>query len=173
MRIIVSDTSCMIHLEKAALLNAVLALPYTFVMPDTLFEDEWLWLSESDKKMLCDSGLEVRELPGVAVTRATAHFNRHKRLTLNDCFALALAQDIDDSILLTGDNSLRTVAERNGIEVHGGEASLGKNFNALDDLAEEIPRPNIDGSQVAYKPDHIVLSTSNIELVNCLAQEFH
>ena len=119
MRIIVSDTSCMIHLEKAALLNAVLALPYAFVMPDALFEDEWLGLSESDKKTLCDSGLEVRELPGAAVTRAAAHFNRHKRLTLNDCFALALAQDIDDSILLTGDSALRTVAERNGIEVHG------------------------------------------------------
>ena len=109
----------MIHLEKATLLNAVLALPYTFVMPDALFEDEWLGLAESDKKMLCDNGLEVRKLPGAAVTRAAAHFNRHKRLTLNDCFALALAQDIDDSVLLTGDSALRTVAERNGIEVHG------------------------------------------------------
>ena len=109
----------MIHLEKAALLNAVLKLPYTFVMPDALFEDEWLGLAESDKKMLCDSGLDVRELPGAAVTRAAAHFNQHKRLTLNDCFALALAQDIDDSILLTGDSALRTVAERNEIEVHG------------------------------------------------------
>ena len=46
-------------------------------------------------------------------------------------------------------------------------------FNALDDLAEEIPRPNIDGSRVAHKPDHIVLGAPNIELVNRLAQEFH
>lgn len=118
MRTIVSDTSCIIDLEKAALLNAFLALPYTFVMPDALFENE-LWLSASDKKMLYDSGLEVRELPGATVTRAAAHFNRHKRLTLNDCFALALAQDVDKSMLLTGDSALRTVAERNGIEVHG------------------------------------------------------
>ena len=65
----------MIHLEKAALLNAVLKLPYTFVMPDTLFEDEWLGLSENDKKMLRGSRLEVRKLPGAAVTRAAAHFN--------------------------------------------------------------------------------------------------
>ena len=42
MRIIVSDTSCMIDLRKAALLGAILALPYTLVMPDTLFEEEWL-----------------------------------------------------------------------------------------------------------------------------------
>ena len=64
MRIIVSDTSCMIHLEKAALLNAVLALPYAFVMPDALFEDEWLGLSESDKKTLCDSGLRGTRATG-------------------------------------------------------------------------------------------------------------
>ena len=103
----------MIHLEKAALLHAVLKLPYTFVMPDALFEDEWLRLAESDKKVLCDNGLEVRELPGAAVIRAAAHFNRHKRLTLNDCFALALAQDIDDSILLTGDSAFGRRTKRN------------------------------------------------------------
>ena len=119
MRIIVSDTSCMIDLEKATLLNKVLALPYTFAMPDALFEEEWLGLSVSDKKMLKNSGLEVRELPAAIVIRAAAHFNLHKRLTLNDCFALALAQDIDDSILLTGDSALRTVAAHNGIETHG------------------------------------------------------
>ena len=119
MRIIVSDTSCMIDLRKAALLDAILALPYTFVMPDTLFEDEWLFLSASDKKMLLAGGLEVCELPGPSVTRAAVHFNRHRRLTLNDCFALVLAEDIDNSILLTGDGSLREIAEGNGIEVRG------------------------------------------------------
>ena len=76
----------MIDFRKAALLDAILALPYTFVMPDTLFEDEWSSLSASDKKMLCGGGLEVRELPGPAVTRAAAHFNRHRRLTLNEGF---------------------------------------------------------------------------------------
>ena len=51
MRIIVSDTSCMIDLMKAALLDAVLALPHTFVMANTLFDDEWLSLSAKDKKL--------------------------------------------------------------------------------------------------------------------------
>ena len=119
MRIIVSDTSCMIDLRKAALLGAILALPYTLMMPDTLFEDEWLNLSASDKELLRDGGLELRELPGPAVTRAAAYFNRHNRLTLNDCFALTLAEEVDGSILLTGDAPLREVAEGKGIEVHG------------------------------------------------------
>lgn len=119
MRIIVSDTSCMIDLRKAALLEAVLRLPYAFVMPNTLFEDEWLCLTAPEKKTLRDGGLEVRDLPGPSVTRAAQYYNRHKRLKLNDCFALALAEDIKDSILLTGDGPLRAVAEGNGVEVHG------------------------------------------------------
>ena len=119
MRIIVSDTSCMIDLRKAALLGAILALPYTLMMPDTLFEDEWLNLSASDKEMLRDGGLELRELPGPAVTRAAAYFNRHSRLALGDCFALTLAEEVDGSILLTGDAPLREVAEGKGIEIHG------------------------------------------------------
>ena len=119
MRIIVSDTSCILDLWKAALLEAVLSLPYTFVMPNTLFEDEWLDISANDKRALCDRGLEVRELPGVAVARAAVYFNRHTRLHLNDCFALVLAEETEDSMLLTGDRSLRAIAEAKGIEVHG------------------------------------------------------
>ena len=40
-------------------------------------------------------------------------------IKLNDCFALTLVEDIEDSILLTGDGPLRDIAEGNGIEVHG------------------------------------------------------
>jgi hypothetical protein len=40
MRIIVSDTSCIIDLGKGRLIRATLKLPYSFVMPDVLFENE-------------------------------------------------------------------------------------------------------------------------------------
>jgi hypothetical protein len=119
MRIIVSDTSCMIDLRKAVLLEPLLELPYTFVMPDTLFEDEWLSLTPAERMTLCDRGLEVRELPGASVQRATGYFNRHRRLNLNDCFALALSEDIQGSVLLTGDGLLRRVAVDNGVEARG------------------------------------------------------
>src|SRR5579871_202449 len=119
MRVIVSDTSCMIDFRKAALLEPLLALPYTFVMPNTLFDDEWLFLTPDEKTALRGRGLEVRELPGPSVARAAAYFNQHRRLKLNDCFALTLAEDIEDSVLLTGDGLLRRVAEGNGIEVRG------------------------------------------------------
>ena len=117
MRHIVIDTSCMIDLRKAALLDAALALPYTFVTPDTLFENEWL--SAPDKKFLCSEKLNVRELPGTDVKRAAAYLNRHRTLKINDCFLLAMAERLKESILLTGDQALRAVAERNDIEVHG------------------------------------------------------
>ena len=117
MRHIVIDTSCMIDLRKAALLDAALALPYAFVTPDTLFENEWL--SPPDKKILCSGKLNVRELPGADVQRAAAYLNRHRTLKINDCFLLAMAERLKESMLLTGDQALRAVAERNGIEVHG------------------------------------------------------
>ena len=119
MRTVVSDTTCMIDLRKVALLEALLRLPYTFVMPDTLFEDEWLSLTDDDKASLRDLGLGVRSLSGELVQRAGGYFNRHARLKLNDCFALTLAEDIGDCVLLTGDGPLRRVAEDNGLEVRG------------------------------------------------------
>ncbi len=119
MRIVVSDTCCMIDLRKADLLEAFLDLPYQFVMPDTLFHDEWLCLSGEEKANLQKKGLEVKDLPGPSVLRAYLHRNEHNRLALNDCFALALAEDIDESILMSGDRALRRVADDAGIEVRG------------------------------------------------------
>ena len=40
MRIVVSDTSCIIDLHKVDLLFAILKLPYTFVIPHTLFDGD-------------------------------------------------------------------------------------------------------------------------------------
>ena len=119
MRVVVSDTSCMIDLKKADLLEALLQLPYDFVTPDTLFEDEWLCLTDAEKQTLQHLGLEVRSLPGELVQRAGSYFNDYPKLKLNDCFALTLAEKIGDSILLTGDGPLRRIAESVGTEVRG------------------------------------------------------
>ena len=119
MQIIVSDTSCVIDLLKAGLLNDLLHLPYTVVIPQPLFDDEILSVTDSYKEELLSLGLEVHEVDGNGVKRASAYYNQHRALQIHDCFALILAEDIDDSILLTGDRNLRTVATNLGIEVHG------------------------------------------------------
>ena len=109
----------MIDLMKAALLEEMLSLPYDFVMPGTLFNDEWLSLDDETKGRLRALGLEIRDLPGPSVQRAQSYFNENRGLKLNDCFALVLAEDTDESMLLTGDARLRTLAEDNDVEVHG------------------------------------------------------
>lgn len=150
-RIVVSDTSCMIDLRKVNLLEALLELPYTFVMPNTLFEDELLCLTEQAKLTLCERGLEVRSLPGQSVSRAQQHFNEHRGLALNDCFALALAEELEDAILMTGDGLLRRIAGRNGIDVRGV-------LWATDELElhEVVPRRAIYDALRLYQDDDMV-----------------
>ena len=109
----------MIDLRKVGLLEALLQLPYTFVMPDILFNDEWLCLTDEEKTALRDQGLEVKELSGAIVEKATRYFNQHAPLTLNDCFALTLAEEVEDCILMSGDGPLRRIADGNNIEVRG------------------------------------------------------
>jgi hypothetical protein len=116
---IVSDTSSMIDLRRAELLEELLRLPYTFVMPNTLFDDQWLSLTAAEKRRLRRLGPDVRILPGPSVKRAQEYFNRHPRLKLNDCFALVLAEATADCILLTGDALVRRIAEDVGLEARG------------------------------------------------------
>jgi rRNA maturation endonuclease Nob1 len=119
MRIIVSDSSCIIDLGKGSLLRSVLQLPYTFVMPDVLFDDELLNFGPVGKDELRALGFQVVELDPQGTGRAFEYAARYRALTVNDCFALALAEQTVDSILLTGGGSLRSVAAEMGIEVHG------------------------------------------------------
>ena len=109
----------MIDLGKSSLVQTTLQLPYTFVMPDVLFEDELLDFGPVHKRDLLTLGLQVVELDGEGVTRAYGHFEQYRRLTLNDCFALALAEQTENCILLTGDRTLRRTAMDRDIEVHG------------------------------------------------------
>lgn len=119
MRIIVSDSSCLIDLRKASLLEGFLKLPYEIVIPDTLFEEELLKFSETEKRMLLDGGMKVLELPGEGVLRAQAIATGFPALSLHDCFAFSLAERNPGCILLTADGSLRSTAKDHGIEVHG------------------------------------------------------
>jgi predicted nucleic acid-binding protein len=119
MRVIVSDSSCIIDLGKSSLVRAVLQLPYIFVIPDVLFHDELLTFGPVGKEQLLALGLQVVELDPHGTSRAFEHFAQHQALAVHDCFALALAEQTEDCILLTGDSALRRIASGIGIEVHG------------------------------------------------------
>lgn len=119
MRIIVSDSSCLIDLRKASLLDAFLSLPYEILIPNTLFDDELLTFTTAQKRALIRAGIKVVDLPGERVLRAQEVIRRTPRLSIHDGFAFALAEDRADSILLTGDGSLRALAADHSMEVHG------------------------------------------------------
>ncbi len=149
MRIIISDTSCLIDLRKAALLAAFLRLPFEILIPNTLFEDELLSFSAEEKKNLIAAGLKVVDLPGPQVSRAREAILAQPRLSIHDGFAFVLAEAHTGCILLTGDSALRTLAERSRIEVHGvlwvcdqlfeGKLSTAKQLHtALSKLAADL-----------------------------------
>jgi predicted nucleic acid-binding protein len=119
MRIIVSDSSCLIDLRKVSLLDAFLKLPYEILIPNTLFEEELLRFTEAHKRALLRGGLKVIDLPGERVLRAQQVVRAAPQLSVHDGFAFALAETHPGCILLTGDGYLRKLASTNKIEVHG------------------------------------------------------
>jgi predicted nucleic acid-binding protein len=119
MRIVVSDSSCLIDLRKVSLLDTFLRLPYEFLIPNTLFEEELLKFTAAQKNALVRGGLKVVDLPGERVLRAQQVVRTVPTISVHDGFAFALAESHPDSILLSGDGELRKLAAVHEIEVHG------------------------------------------------------
>jgi hypothetical protein len=66
-RVLVSDTSVIIDLERGELLESVFQLNYQFAVPDLLFEEE---LKPYGGDRLLELGLRVEELDGSGVGQA-------------------------------------------------------------------------------------------------------
>ena len=115
MRVLVSDTSVLIDLERGALLDATFRLPFEFTVPDLLYERE---LKEYGGERLCRRGLRVSGLDGDGVARALRYRREWPVLSLPDCFALALAAG-NRWILLTSDAALRGLANAEHVDCHG------------------------------------------------------
>lgn len=137
MRVIVSDTSCVIDLHLADLLEEFVRLPHTIVFPEPLFENEALSITAAEKNRLLKLGLEVWTIPGPGVERAQRLRSEHPRLKLHDCFALIVAEDTDNSVLLTGDKNLKNVARDRHVDAHGVLWATDEIYNhALCDAAK-------------------------------------
>jgi predicted nucleic acid-binding protein len=119
MRIVVSDSSCLIDLRKASLLDAFLRLPYELLIPNTLFDGELLKFTAAQKRALVRGGLQVIDIPGDGVLRAVEINRQVPRLSIHDSFAFVLAEQHDGCVLLSGDGALRTYAASCAIEVRG------------------------------------------------------
>ncbi|MCX2564743.1 PIN domain-containing protein [Acetobacter thailandicus] len=115
MPILVSDTSVLIDLERAGLLQELFLLPFEFAVPDLLYARE---LAGELGDRLMQLGLRIEELTPVELQRATAVNRQHSRLSVPDTFAFALAESRRWG-LLTGDGTLRELAVAEQIDMHG------------------------------------------------------
>jgi predicted nucleic acid-binding protein len=118
-RVVINDASCLIDLHKVELIEAMLELPYSFVVALPVGHNEVLDFTAADWKRFSEAGLEQVDLDPGQIGRAIAHRSQNAKLTAEDCFSLVLAEDIEESILLTGDAVLRHIATEKGYEVHG------------------------------------------------------
>lgn len=115
MDILVSDTSVVIDLERAQLIEEIFALPFRFLVPDALFDQE---MRDYGGERLVALGLEVRSLTGPQVQEAQRLRALERRISIHDGYALALAK-AEGAVILTGDAALRVLAEAEGVRCHG------------------------------------------------------
>lgn len=115
MDVLISDTSVVIDLERAELIEYVFALPYRFVVPDALYENE---IKDYGGERLRALGLEVRALTGVQVADAQRLRVLERRISIHDSYALSLAK-AEAAILLAGDKAMRQLAAAEEVRCHG------------------------------------------------------
>lgn len=159
MRVVISDSSVLIDLAKTRLIESTLALPYEFVIPDVIFADELIDLKHYQREQLLGLGFKTGSLTGEQVSAVLQYSVNYKPLTANDCFALVLAESIEQAILLTGDGNLRKTAQRHKVETHGiiwlceqmrecgtveGKTLLGALESLLNDPRCRIPKRELN-----------------------------
>jgi hypothetical protein len=126
MKILVSDTSVLIDLERGGLLDSCFSLPVEFAVPDILYARE---LADHGGPALVARGLRVEELTGEEVTIAQRVRSAHPKLSLPDAFAYALAS-VRSWTLLTGDGDLRALAQAEQVPFFGVLWVLDQLFDA-------------------------------------------
>ena len=134
MRVLVSDTSVLIDLERGALLEASFLLPLQLAVPDLLYERE---LKHHGGEELLGRGLRIEELDGAGVVRALGYRRKKPSLSLPDSFALALAAG-NGWTLLTGDRALRELANEENVDCHGLLWLLDRMFEASTTSASKL-----------------------------------
>ena len=115
MKVLVSDTSVLIDLHRGGLIPVVFGLPFTFVVPDLLYENEIKGHEDLD---FLGQGIEVMDLDAAGVSLAQRYAALTVGLSVTDGFALALAKT-NGFELLTGDNILRMLAVSENVDCHG------------------------------------------------------
>lgn len=114
MQLLISDANVIIDMEDGGLTRQMFALPYQFLVPDLLFYDEL----EQHHPELLELGLGLVELAPESMERAFQLEQEYRRPSVNDCFALAAAEQ-EKCPLITCDGPLRKAAQKEKIQILG------------------------------------------------------
>lgn len=114
MAILVSDANIFIDITVSNLTRTMFQLGDTIVTPDVLYQEEL----QAHHPELPGLGLRIEQLSSEGVAEVELLVDAYTGPSKHDLFALTLAKT-NDWTLLTGDESLRLVAEAEGVEVHG------------------------------------------------------
>lgn len=112
MQLLISDSNILIDMEVSSLLEKMFELPYSFAVPDILYEEELCDFDDNLKKF----GLKVLPL-----TSSTMEYRQkiiYPGASSNDLFALALARQ-ENCPLVTGDRILREACKKEKVTIYG------------------------------------------------------
>ena len=115
MKVLVSDTSVLIDLERGSLLETSFRLSFEFAVPDLLFKQE---LEDYGGQRLIELGLRIEELDEEGTKQAINFKREIPSLSTPDSFAFALASK-NSWTLLAGDGALRKLANTQKVNCHG------------------------------------------------------
>lgn len=166
MKVLVSDTSVLVDLERGSLLSSCFRLPYEFAVPDLLYRRE---LADIGGPELVKAGLKIEELTSQEVADAQALRSGHPKLSLPDAYAYCLASSRQWT-LLTGDGELRTLARTNEMACFGvlwvcdqlfeGKVTKGDALvSALEAIAAH-PRCRLPRAEISARLERYVVMRS-------------
>jgi len=148
-KLLISDANIIIDMVAGELVEAMFSLPYEFGTPDILYVEE---LEEQHSDMI-DAGLQLYELSPAYIDRTIEYLQLDiaRRVSANDCMALALAQQ-EQCCLLTGDARLRQLATTQGVTVRGTlwlvEAMLSEGQISVCEAQIAYQKMKHDGSRL-------------------------
>lgn len=150
MQLVVTDANIIIDLDAGGLLEEIFHLTdMEFCTPDVLYLEELA----QHYGALPGLGLKVLSQPPEAVEYVMQLRARYRGPSTNDLFALALARTLSCA-LLSGDGSLRTAAEAEGVEIHGTiwliEALLESHLIQVERVAAAYEVMRRDGSRLPW-----------------------
>ncbi len=114
MQVVISDANVIIDIECCGLTIQMLSLPYQFLLPDILFQEEL----QHHHPGLLDKGFVEMSLNPESLSNSIELGKKYTKPSRYDCLALAAAIQ-EECPLLTGDKNLRKAAKQEEIEFKG------------------------------------------------------